>query len=400
LFRSRQFIIGIIVSVIFLAWALSNEDPVQLWGAITRAEYWTLVPALGLYFIGVWVRALRWRILLKPIAPAVDIAKTFEVVVIGYMANDVLPARIGELVRAYVLSKREGVRKTATLATILVERIFDGLIMIGFAAAVILFVNLFQPEIFAVGANNKLGRLLSDQALLVGMLAIGFLLGLLAFVTVASSKTLTERLINLVLDRLPTRLRERAERLAGSFVHGLGSLRSMTSMGAVFGLSIVAWLFEASMYYVLGNWGFRLTTPDGAPLPFYAYVLATSLANLSTLIPQAPGFWGVFDAIAKIVFVGAFDVESNLATSYVLVLHAALILPVTLLGFFYLWRESLSWSDLTGLEKSRAEASSQAHELEGPLTDIELVQEGKLADDEPPTLAQEEKATSVSKAEF
>jgi hypothetical protein len=135
------------------------------------------------------------------------------------------------------------------------------------------------------------------------------------------------------------------------------------------------------MYYVLGTWGFNLRTEDGTPLPFYAYVLATSFANLSTLIPQAPGYVGVFDAIAKVVLAGAFGVQSTAATSYVLVLHAALLLPVTLLGFVYLWRESLSWHDLTGLEKTRARAAGQAHELEGPLTDIELVQEGKLPEE-------------------
>src|SRR5207253_10453671 len=111
-------------------------------------------------------------------------------------------------------------------------------------------------------------------------------------------------------------------------------------------------------------------------------VLATAFANLSSLIPQAPGYIGVFDAIAKAVLVGAFGVESTRAISYVLVLHATLLLPVTLLGFVYLWRESLSWRDLTGLEKIRARAAGQAHELEGPLTDIELAQEGKLPDEE------------------
>jgi hypothetical protein len=89
---------------------------------------------------------------------------------------------------------------------------------------------------------------------------------------------------------------------------------------------------------------------------------------------------GVFDAIAKLVLVSAFGVPTGAALSYVLVLHAALLLPVTLLGFVYLARESLSWRELTGLEKSRAEASEEAHELEGPLTDIELVQEGKITE--------------------
>jgi glycosyltransferase 2 family protein len=380
LFRSRQFLIGIIVSIVFLAWALSNEDLGQVAGAIGGANYWTLLPALGLYFLGVWVRAVRWRILLKPIAPKVSLAKTFEVVVIGYMANDVLPARIGELVRAYVLSRREGVRKTATLATILVERIFDGLTMVGFAAAVVLIVTALEPGMLSTGPGHKLGTMLTQQSTLIGVVAIGLLVVLLAFVAIASSRQRAESAVRLGLRFLPGRLHERVEKLASSFIDGLGALRSPSGMASVFVLSIAAWLLEASMYYVLGTWGFSLKTADGTFLPFYAYVLATSFANLSTLIPQAPGFVGVFDAIAKIVLAGAFGVEGTKAISYVLVLHAALLLPITLLGFVYLWRESLSWRDLTGLEKTRAAASVQAHELEGPFTDIELVQEGKITE--------------------
>jgi uncharacterized protein (TIRG00374 family) len=284
-------------------------------------------------------------------------------------------------VRAYVLSRREGVRKTATLATIFVERIFDGLTMVGFAASVIIYLLLFERGTLSTGAGHNLGSLLMGLDALIIFLAVAFFGALLVFIAVASSRSRVEGVVSFGLRFLPGRLRERAARLATSFVDGLGSLRSGSSMAAVFGLSIAAWLFETGMYYVIGAWGFNLIGGDGVPLPFYAYMLATSFINLSTLIPQGPGYVGVFDAIAKVVLVGAFGVESSSATSYVLVLHyPALLLPVTLLGFVYLARESLSWSELTGLEKARAKASEQAHEMEGPLTDIELVQEGKISD--------------------
>jgi glycosyltransferase 2 family protein len=383
LFRSRQFIIGIVISLAFLVWALSDEDWGKVWSALVGASYWALLPALGLYFAGVLVRAFRWRILLRPIVPDIGLSTTFKIVVIGYMANNVLPARIGELVRAYALSRRTGVRKTSTLATIFVERVFDGLTMIAFAAAVLLFVLVYDRSMLRTGGEgSRLGTLLTDYNLLFIIGSVLFLGALIAFILVASSKSRAERAIAFFVRLMPGRLRERGERLAASFVDGLGSLRSGMTMFVVFLLSILAWVLETGMYYVLGRWGFELVGMDGDALPFYAYMLATSLANLSTLIPQAPGYVGVFDAVAQVVLASAFGADSEAATSFVLVLHIALLLPVTVLGFFYLARESLTWKDLTGLEKTRATAARQAHEMEGPLSDIELVQEGKISEGE------------------
>lgn len=379
MFKSRQFIIGLVISLVFFVLALIDVKLDQVWIALQQAKYWALLPALVFYFAGVVVRAVRWRILLRPILPKeTSVRETFEVVVIGYMANNVLPARIGELVRAYVLSLRENVRKTSTLATILVERIFDGLIMVGFAAVAILFILLFDSGALMTGANHKLGTFIQQLGALVGIFSAVFLGSLVVFLVVASSRERTEKLAKFALRFLPGRLRERAERLLKSFIDGLGSLRSLSSLSAVFGLSILAWLLEAGMYYTIGTWGFELKGPDGQLLPFYVYILTTGLVNLGTLIPQGPGYVGVFEAIAKGVLVGAFGVAENPALSYVLVLHATLLIPVTLLGFFYMTKQSVSYRDLVKLEKSRAEASESAHELEGPLTDIELIQEGRL----------------------
>jgi uncharacterized protein (TIRG00374 family) len=386
LFKSRQFIIGLVVSLVFFVFTLRDVNLGQVWDALQQASYWALIPALAFYFAGVFVRAVRWRILLRPILPPekdgtpgdIALSDTFEVVTIGYMANNVLPARIGELVRAYVLSLRENVRKTATLATILVERIFDGLIMVGFAAAAILFIFLVDSDALATGDNHNLGTFLQQLGPLVALFSAIFLGLLVVFLVVATSRERTERLAKFGLRFLPGRLHVRVERLLASFIDGLGSLRRPSSLAAVFGLSILAWLLEATMYYIIGTWGFDLRGGDGQLLPFYVYILTTALVNLATLIPQGPGYVGVFEAIAKGVLVGAFGVASDAALSYVLVLHATLLIPVTLLGFFFMARMSLSYSDLVKLEQTRAEASQDAHELEGPFTDIELLQEGKM----------------------
>jgi hypothetical protein len=370
--------------------ALINVNLGKVWDALQQANYWALIPALALYFVGVFIRAIRWRVLLRPILPPkpdsapgdASLVNIFEVVAIGYMANNVLPARIGELVRAYVLSLRENVRKTATLATILVERNFDGLTMVGFAAAVVLFVILFDRGALKSGDDtHKLGTALTQYSTPIIVAAVLFLGLLVLFLVVATSRERMQRLAQFGLRFLPGRLHERAEKILVSFMDGLGSLRSPSSLAAVFGLSIVAWLFEASMYYIIGTYGFDLRGSDAQPLPVYVYVLTTAFVNLFTLIPQGPGYVGVFEAVAQAILVGAFGVPVDLSLSYVLILHATLLIPVTLLGFFYMGRQGVKYSSLVKLEKTRAEASDQAHELEGPLTDIELMQEGKITTD-------------------
>lgn len=375
MFKSKQFIIGLVISLVFLVWALSGQDLGKVAMTIVGMNWIVLIPALALYFVGVWIRAVRWRILLQPLKPSISLYRTFEVVVIGYMANNLLPARIGEVVRAYVLGKREDVRKTSTLATILVERIFDGLVMVGFIAAALLFVIFFDKDVLSTGEGHKFGTLIRDYSPFIAAGAVAFLAFLALFIAVASSRTRIEKLVGLGLRLLPGRLRQRGERLALAFIDGLGSLRSASNLASVFGLSIAAWLFEAGMYYLIGNWGFRMVGADSSAVPVYTYILATGLVNLSTLIPQAPGYVGVFEVVGKGVLVGGFGVESGVATSYVLLLHAALFLPVTVLGAFFLARESLSWRELTDLEKNRAVASEQAHEMEGPLSDFDLSRE-------------------------
>jgi hypothetical protein len=147
--------------------------------------------------------------------------------------------------------------------------------------------------------------------------------------------------------------------MTSAFVAGLAVLRSWRGVMAVLSLSFAAWACEASMYYLIGSWGFGLT------LPIHAYTMTTAAANLGTLVPSSPGYIGVFDGIAKVVLTGLFNLDSSRALSYVVVLHAALYFPVTIWGLFYMLRESVSWGDLAALEKKEAAGEAAIPEDEG-----------------------------------
>ncbi len=335
--RDKKFWLGLIVSLFFLVLVFRGQPLDKVWGALQQANYLALLPALGFYFVGVAVRTFRWQILLRPILPRSNWLRLFEVVVIGYMANDVLPARLGEVVRAFVLDRREKVTKSATLGTIVVERIFDGITMVGFIAFAALFVHL-DPQL--------------DQLLQIG--SVLFFIGFAVFIFLATSPTRITRLIDLLLGQgplgavVPESIHRRAHKVSASFIAGLQSLRSGRAIAGVLGTSILAWLLETTMYWLIGEYGFNLG------LPFFAYMITTGAANLSTLVPSTPGYIGVFEAAAMGVLIGLFNRDQPQALSYVLVLHAALYFPVTLWGIIYMFRESISWSDLGRLEKGES----------------------------------------------
>ena len=321
--KQKRFWLGLIVSLGLLVFVFYQTDPSKILVSLQQAQYIYLLPALVLYFVGVGVRAVRWHFLLRSLKPIPSRA-LFPPVVIGYMANDILPARMGEIVRAYVLGRQENISKAATLVTIVVERVFDGLTMLTFLVAGSFALNFADAEL-----NTRLR--------VVGAL---FIVAIVALALFAGMPRRVERTADFSIQRVPSEsLRARATSLTRSLLDGLGALRSPADSFAVYALSILAWLFETGMYLLVAL-GFNIV------LPFPVFLVACAFANLVTIAPSTPGYVGVFDAPVIYVLTNS-GIEPNLATSYTLILHAALILPVTLLGFFYVWRAGLSLSQIT-----------------------------------------------------
>jgi uncharacterized protein (TIRG00374 family) len=133
--------LGLIISAFFLYRTLGALRLSELWDVMRSAAYWWIVPGVVVYFFAVWARTWRWHYMLRPIK-RVPLTRLFPVVTIGYMGNNVYPARAGEVIRAYVLRRREGVSMSASLATVLVERIFDGVIMLIFVFVGLPFIPM------------------------------------------------------------------------------------------------------------------------------------------------------------------------------------------------------------------------------------------------------------------
>src|SRR3990172_7884615 len=157
--KKWQFWVGALVSAGFLYWAFSNLKWNEFRDAIQTANYGWIVPGVAVYFVAVWIRAWRWHYLLGPIKK-IPTRTMFPITVIGYMGNNVYPARAGEVLRAVILKRKEGVSISASLATIIVERIFDGVVMLAFV-----FVNL--PELARLtGSSGFVGNI--QQVAVIG----------------------------------------------------------------------------------------------------------------------------------------------------------------------------------------------------------------------------------------
>jgi len=305
--------------------ALKGLNLSEIWEPLKSARYWWLLPGVGVYFTGVWVRSWRWHYLLRPIKP-VSTRKMFPIVAIGYMGNNIYPARAGEVLRAVVLKRKEEIPISASLATVIVERIFDGVVMLGFV-----FLNL--PELATLtGTSGFIGNI--QTLALWG--AGAFLGALLIFILAAMFPVPAEKMIARLTGMfLPEKIRERVRDIIGKFLSGLESLRSPREALMVLLTSIVIWLLETGKYwFVMQAFDFQVS--------FFALMLMNGIVNLATTIPSAPGYIGTFDA-PGIAVLSAFGVDQGIAAGYTLLLHAALWLPITILGAYYMIKEGIRW---------------------------------------------------------
>jgi uncharacterized protein (TIRG00374 family) len=323
--------LGIFISLFFLGWVLKDLLPVmdEFWVAVTNANYWWIFPGVAVYLLAVWVRAWRWHYLLRPVK-SVPTREMFPIVAIGYLANNILPARAGELVRAALLKNRQGVSISASLATVIVERVFDGVVMLSF-----IFINL--PELMRLtGGSGVTGEVSIRDIAIWG--SVFFFGALLVFLLAAMFPMQTELLLEWLAERfVPKRYRDKLLGFAKRFLDGLKSLRSPVDVLMVFLTSVVIWLLETGKYwFVMHGFPFQVS--------FFALMLMNGVVNLATTIPSAPGYVGTFDK-PGIEVLKAYGVSTAVASGYTLVLHISLWASANLLGIYFLWKEGIRWKD-------------------------------------------------------
>ena len=339
--------LGLVITASLLLLLVDQVDLGKVRDAVAQADYVYVAPAIALYFVAVYFRALRWRYLLAPMQ-LLPVSRLYPVVVIGYMANNLLPARLGELVRAYYLARREHLNTSATVATVAVERVYDGLTLLAFAAVT-------APLLLALGSFSGANDTSRTIWIVVAGLTIAFFLGGLTFLTALAALPRFLEFVEWWTGMVPHRFRHKVQQLVHTFVQGLSILNSPRKHLGLFLLSVPVWLFEGATYFLIGN-SFGIDQMfDSVWVWVLVVLLVTATSNLATSVPTAIGGIGPFEYVAQQTLL-ALGVGASVGTAYALVVHlAALWLPVNLVGLTLAWKQNVSLKQLVGAGRATAQ---------------------------------------------
>jgi uncharacterized protein (TIRG00374 family) len=353
LLKSRGFWIGILVSAVFIGlfyWD-QHDSFDDIPRAFEKANYWWIVASLPVYFAGLWVRTVRWQYFLRPVK-RVPARRLYPVVIIGLMANNLIPARAGEFARAYVLGVRERVSKSSVLGTIAVDRLFDGLTLVPMMFLVAVFAG--RDVTFPVLSYDL------NIAALSGVMTVLFGAALAFLLVLVFSTPARDGLHRLAHRLAPGSLKPKVEDVLTSFFEGLQSLRSPIDLAVAFIASTISWTLEATMYYLIAR-GF------GIDEPFHVFLLLTAAANLVIAIVASQGGVGPFELVVSKTVV-AFGAAPELASAYAIGLHAILLFPIIILGLYLMWSMKLTFGDMLKSSTHADDTSPSARDDPGSLS--------------------------------
>ena len=320
--KSKRFWIGATISIALLAVFLFQVDFSEMGSEMSKANYIYLLPAVFIYLLGVFFRAVRWQYLLKPLGNF-RIFRMFSLILIGMLVNNIIPARLGIVVRAVILGEKEKISKMAVGGTMVVEQVFDGIMLLFFTA----IASFFAP------LNGWLGQVVYITAVL-------FITLIVLCLVFASSSKATQKGLSLLLRILPHKWHDKAGEWFIRLIDGLGVMRSPRKIFVVFIMSALVWLCESGLFYMVG-FSFDLQQP------FYVYMLATAVSNLAWVLLMTQGGLGSFDLACQ-KSLELFNVGASAAASYAVVVHALILLITIPLGLIFLWVENLSLNKVIG----------------------------------------------------
>ncbi|MDQ3817298.1 MAG: flippase-like domain-containing protein [Acidobacteriota bacterium] len=332
--------IGALISLALLAWVVRSANLSEVWGALRSASYIYLLPIAALVVLSFVLRALRWQALFRGDGRP-RWGSLFVAMMIGYLANNVLPARAGEVVRAYVIGRREGIARSTALATVVVERVAD----LVTALLLLTFVLLSYPLPFW----------LRRAGIVVGLVALVAIFSLV-LLNVAGERAV--RWFTKRLKFLPQNLLTRAEAVGGGFVAGTSGLRHASSALRFSGYTILIWAVELFIMLLIGQI-FNL------PVSLFGMLFVMLVVGLGTMVPSSPGYIGTYEFFA-VNALGALGVTGTPALSFAFVSHAVTLLGSSIIGALCMASQRIELSSALKREAaSRESLLSPGGEMQG-----------------------------------
>ena len=339
-------LLGITISIVVLYYTFRRIPFGEVAHRLSEADpLFLLLSAAGATGV-FWIRAWRWKAILEPIAD-VPFRSRFASITIGFMGNNLLPARIGEFMRAYSLSRTEAVPIVASFASLVIERLFDAVLVI-----VLLFVAMSlpgYPEVARFDGFSMTGAA-RGAAIFVGVLIL-VLASLVLFPLRAVA------VLEKIASILPRSFRRPLVDGLETFLDGAAMLRNPRLLLRTTGWSIVLWVFNG-----VGCWfAFRAF---GLDFPFSAALFVQSAIALAVSVPSGPGFFGVFQFAAKLVLHDMWGAPLDSVLAFAIGFHLAGFIPVTFIGLYYAWRTGLSFREVRESEEIVEGAVEEALDID------------------------------------
>ncbi len=329
--KHKFLIFSILISILFLYLAVRKIDIDEVRMSLRMARYPYLIAGSLFMVLSFLIRGLRWKLILSPIKNC-KFLSVFSVLVIGFMANNLLPFRVGEFARAYLNGKKEEISKSSSLATIGVERIFDGLSIL-----IILFAISFILS-FPHWATH------------LTLVATLLFVGALIFVyTLTIKESFSVNLLKKIMKIMPEGIRIKVSRLLDSFVLGLKIFHRIDQMILLLLISVVIWLCDAFIFYSV-SLALRLN------MGYVGALFTLVIVALGIMIPSSPGYIGVYEYFT-ILSLSLFSIAKSEALTYAVLVHFVQFTVIFIGGMWFLAKENVSLMDLKKFENKEGTVS-------------------------------------------
>lgn len=359
--KQLKFALGLLVSLAALYWAFKGVEFAKVWAELKKASvgWFALLVVATVY--SQLVRAQRWDHLFRHLK-RIELGSLFSSTMVGIAANNVLPFRIGEAVRGYSIARKEGLPFTTCFTTVVLERIFDMLTVLGLLAVMLMVVEV--PE--------AAGPQVTQAAQAIGVLAVAVVGGI---VFLFFKQELMLRWVDKLLALMPEKAAEPLRHMVHAFIKGLEALTDTKQLLYLFGYSVWLWVtFAAAFAFAVKS--FHLDANFGVPVVQAGFVTVLFVA-IFVMVPAAPGFVGTFQA-GCIVALSIFGVPKDAALGYSLLAHAGQFIPITFLGMIYFFREGISLSEVEKAGEPSPEAVEHEMEVLEKKQEEERDEEGDL----------------------